>query len=196
MRRLPAVLPVGVRAVLPAVVAVALLAAGCSAGTEEPVAEPTSAGVERFEDLSTDHVDGPVAYEQTPPVGGEHNARWLACDVYDEQVPPELAVHSLEHGAVWLTHDPDLPADQVAAFADLASTDEEYVLVSPFEGLPSPVVASAWGLQLQVGSADDPALRAFVDEYAGGGQGGEPGAPCRSGGLTPGQARDLLGNTA
>ena len=169
--------------------ALVLLVPACSAGTEEPVPEPTLQGVEQFEDLSTDHVEGTVEYPQTPPVGGEHNARWLACDVYDEEVPPEAAVHSLEHGAVWVTHAPDLPAEQVAQLAELTAVDEEYVLVTPFEDLPSPVVASAWGLQLQAESADDPRLEQFVRQYAGGGQGGEPGAPCRTSGVTPEQAR-------
>ena len=166
-----------------------LLLPACSAGTDEPVAAPTTDGVEQFEDVTPGHVKGTVEYAKTPPVGGKHNDRWLACDVYDEEVPPEAAVHSLEHGAVWVTHAPDLPAEQVAQLAELTAVDEEYVLVTPFEGLPSPVVASAWGLQLQAESADDPRLEQFVRQYAGGGQGGEPGAPCRTSGVTPEQAR-------
>ncbi len=178
-----------------------LLSAGCSAGT--PAAEtpsslaspdPTTGAlpVETFDDLSTEHRRGPIEYEQVPPVGGPHNARWLACDVYDEPVPSEAAVHSMEHGGVWITHAPDLPADDVAQLAELAALDEEYVLVSPFEGLPSPVVASTWGIRLQVEDAGDPRLAEFVRSYAGGDQGGEPGAPCRSGGLTPEQLREVI----
>lgn len=169
------------------------LVAGCSAGAPDP--EPTAdrgvtiEGLERFDDLSTEHVEGTVDYEQVPPVGGEHNARWLACDVYDEPVPPETAVHSMEHGGVWLTHRPDVDADPLV---DLAAVNEEYVLVSPYEDLPSPVVATAWGVQLQVATPDDPRLREFVETYAGGDQGGEPGAPCRESGLTLEQAREAV----
>jgi hypothetical protein len=50
------------------------------------------------------------------------------------------------------------------------------------EGIPgtqqAKVVATAWGLQLRVNSATDPRLRAFVERYHGGGQGGEPGGVC------------------
>jgi hypothetical protein len=99
----------------------------------------------------------------------------------------------MEHGAVWITHAPDLPADDVALLAELVELDREYVLVSPYEGLPSPVVVSTWGHQLQVDAADDPRVRAFVEQFAGGDQGGEPGAPCRTGGVTPEQARETLG---
>lgn len=145
------------------------------------------------EELSYTHVPGPVEYDRMPPLGGDHNDRWLACDVYDEPVPPEFAVHSLQHGAVWLAHAPDLPADQVQLLADLAAEDREYVLVSPEAGLDSRVVAVAWGAALEASSADDPRLAEFVDAYAGGGQGGEAGAPCRGSGVTPSEARRLLG---
>lgn len=175
--------------------AAALLTA-CSAGTPEPVPLPSTLdGVERFQDLSNEHVTEPVEYEQVPPVGGPHlpPPGWLICAVYAEPVPNEAAVHSMEHGGVWITHAPDLPEDDVAQLAALTAVDKEYVLVSPYEGLPSPVVASAWGNQLQVDGADDPRLRMFVETFAGGDQGGEPGAPCRTGGVTPQQARDTIG---
>lgn len=166
-----------------------------------PSAAPTGApGIEGLEvlaeDPSHDHVDGPIDYERIPPLGGEHNARWLACDVYDEEVPVEFAVHSLEHGAVWLAHDPGLPEDEIKALAELAEKDEEYVLVSPQSGLDSRIVAVTWGAGLEASSADDPRLEQFVAAYAGGGQGGEKGAPCRGGGLTPREARGQLGTAA
>jgi len=55
---------------------------------------------------------------------------------------------------------------------------QTYVLVSPFPGLPSPVVATAWGTQLQLPSATDAELGAFVKAYRQGPQTREPGAPC------------------
>ena len=174
-------------------VAVAVLTA-CSSGAPEPEPLPDQLdGVEQFGDLSTEHTDEPVEYDQLPPVGGAHLPRWLACDVYDEPVPNEAAVHSMEHGAVWITYDPELPEDEVASLAALTDLDQQYVLVSPFEDLPSAVVASAWGHQLQIDGADDPRLRMFVETFAGGDQGGEPGAPCREGGLTPAEASGAVG---
>ena len=117
-------------------------------------------------------------------------------DPVTQTVPDEFAVHSLEHGAVWLTHAPDLPAEQAEALAGLAQLDQEYVLVSPYDDLAAPVVAVAWGITLEVESADDPRLVEFVEAYAGGAQGGEPGVPCRQGGVSPREARGLLGGTA
>jgi hypothetical protein len=59
------------------------------------------------------HTDGDVDYAQTPPVGGEHNPVWQNCGFYQEPVRDETAVHSLEHGAVWITYSPDIPQDEI-----------------------------------------------------------------------------------
>ena len=165
-----------------------------------PSASPTAAALPQIEGLevlaedpSHDHVEGPVEYDRVPPLGGPHNPRWLACGVYDAPVPTELAVHSTEHGAVWLAHDPELPAAEREALARLAAAAPEYVLVSPMDGLDSRIVAVTWGAGLEASSGDDPRLAEMVEAYAGGAQGGEPGAPCRTGGLTPEQARTALG---
>ena len=64
--------------------------------------------------VTHDHVAGPVTYAVTPPIGGPHNAIWMNAGVYTAPVPTERAVHNLEHGAVWITYRPDLPAAQVA----------------------------------------------------------------------------------
>ena len=147
------------------------------------------------ENLSNDHEQGRLSFAQSPPVGGPHNARWIACGVYDVVPPSELAVHSLEHGAVWLAHRPDAdPADVQAlvALAETSDTTRQYTLVTPYDGLTAPVTAIAWGVTLSVDSATDPRLAEFVDVYAGGGQGGEPGAPCADGGLTPQDGQALL----
>jgi hypothetical protein len=93
----------------------------------------------------------------------------------------------MEHGAVWITYRPTLSEDQRNVIRRLQGLKPAYVLISPYEGLPSLVVASTWGYQLQVDAVDDPRLAEFVNEYAGGDQGGEGGAPC-SGGLSPEEA--------
>jgi hypothetical protein len=193
------------RPLAPLLLAVVLLSA-CSSDpstvTEpDPSASPSGAPaieglVVATEELSHEHVEGPVEYDRVPPVGGRHNPRWLACDVYDEPVPAEFAVHSLEHGAVWFAHAPDLPDEQVDRLAELAKADEEYVLVSPQPGLEAPIVAVTWGASLEADRADDPRLEQFLEAYVGGGQGGEKGAPCRGSGLSLREARGLLEGSA
>lgn len=137
--------------------------------------------VEEFDDLVATHVDGPVEYEQNPPAGGEHDNAWQNCGYYPAPVNNENAVHSLEHGAVWVTYQPDLPIEQVQLLREKAET-QSYVVVSPYpEDLPSPVVATAWENQLQLESAEDDALDAFLRTYRQGPQTLEPGASCTGG---------------
>ena len=163
------------------VVAVALVVLpGCgdAGGSED---DPASiAGVQEFDGLERTHVEGRVDYAQDPPVGGPHNPIWQTCGVYAAPVADEHAVHSMEHGAVWITHHPDLPAEQVEAITALAE-EEALVLVSPYPGLDDPVVASAWERQLRLASGDEPALAEFVEAFAGGPQTPEPDAPCEGG---------------
>ncbi|KGN38014.1 DUF3105 domain-containing protein [Knoellia subterranea] len=141
--------------------------------------KPDLSAVKSFDYPSGNHTTDPVAYKENPPVGGEHNPVWLNCGVYDSPVPKENAVHSLEHGAVWVTYRPDLPQ---ADFDKLKSViPDSYMVLSPYEGLPSPVVASAWGKQIQLTGANDNRLEAFIKEYRQGPQTPEPGALCTNG---------------
>lgn len=137
-------------------------------------------GLRTYKNLARNHVNGDVTYKQTPPVGGEHNPVWLNCGIYDKPVKNENAVHSLEHGAVWITYRPNLPRDQVEHLRDLAR-GEQFLVLSPYPDLPSPVVASAWGLQVRMGNADDSRLEAFIREYERGPQTPEPQASCTNG---------------
>ncbi|MGH9224656.1 MAG: DUF3105 domain-containing protein [Acidimicrobiales bacterium] len=125
------------------------------------------------------HVTGTVAYPQTPPVGGDHIDAWMNCGYYSQPVITEAAVHSMEHGAVWITFRLNVPQAQKDRIKALARSNR-YVLASPWpdRSLPTPVVASAWGVQLKAQTADDPALTAFVQMYANGPQTPEKGAPC------------------
>jgi hypothetical protein len=126
------------------------------------------------------HTEGVVDYAQTPPAGGEHNPDWQNSGFYEEPVRDETAVHTLEHGAVWITYSPDLPGAQVETIRDLVE-GQNCILASPYEGLPSPVVASAWGKQLSLERADDPDLERFIGAYRQGPQTPEPGAACTGG---------------
>ena len=140
-------------------------------------------GVETFDDVTFDHVEGVVEYEQSPPVGGNHNPIWTNCGVYTEQVPNENSVHSMEHGAVWITYNPDIGQAEIDQLTELVGS-RSYVLLSPYPGLDTPIAATAWGLQMKVESAGDPRLVTFLDKYVQGEQTREPNAAC-SGGLTP-----------
>lgn len=120
--------------------------------------------------LPHQHVSGPVKYSVTPPVGGDHNPTWMNCGVYTKPVPVERAVHNLEHGAIWITYRPSLPTsevNQLTAFfksqKTVGHTGSRYIDLTPYPGLPAPIVASSWGFQLRLNSPTDPRLQRFVN---------------------------------
>ena len=106
------------------------------------------------------HTTTTVKYAENPPVGGLHNPAWQNCGIYTTPIHSEHGVHSLEHGAVWITYRPDLPADQIQRLTTIASDD--YMLLSPYPGLPAPIVASSWNHQIKLERADDPQLPQFI----------------------------------
>ncbi|MGW2640965.1 DUF3105 domain-containing protein [Streptomyces sp. NPDC001348] len=132
--------------------------------------------------LSRTHVTTPVKYPMHPPVGGNHNPVWLNCngDVYTSPVKDENAVHALEHGAVWVTYTAKAKKADVDALAAKVK-QTPYSLMSPYENQAAPLVLSAWGHQLTVKSADDPAVNKFFATYVQGAQTPEPGASCTGG---------------
>ena len=141
-------------------------------------------GLQSFDGLTSNHVQGTVTYPQTPPVGGDHASVWLNCGIYASPVPNENAVHDLEHGAVWITYRPDLSKADVSKLVAVAK-GQTYFDLSPYPGLPAPVVASAWGRQVRLSGADDPRLQSFVKQFRLGKQSPEPGASCTGGVGTP-----------
>lgn len=134
--------------------------------------------VETWEIIDRSHTEDDVTYEQNPPAGGAHAPVWLACGVYDEPVREENAVHDLEHGTVWITHDPELSEDDRATLAEQLPDNG---IMSPRDDLPSPVVVTVWGAQLRLDGADDRRLGLFLAEYGDGHTAPEYGVSCQGG---------------
>ncbi|MGX5655232.1 DUF3105 domain-containing protein [Geodermatophilus nigrescens] len=124
------------------------------------------AGIESFDYAAgQEHVTTPVEYDQSPPVGGPHDGNWADCTgtVYDVDVRHENAVHSLEHGAVWIAYNPDEVSDEDVERLSGLVDGISGRLMSPYEGLDAAVSLQSWNHQLKVDSADDPRIEQFAD---------------------------------
>ena len=152
-----------------------------SAGVVEASDEAEIAGVTVVPVDRAVHVNGSVEYSTSPPAGGNHNQAWQNCGFYDQPILNKTAVHSMEHGAVWITFRPDLPGDQVDQIRALAQQD--FVLASrwPDGDLPAPIVVSAWGAQLWLEALPDAAADEFVATHRQGPGAPEAGEPCTGG---------------
>ncbi|MFG3408389.1 DUF3105 domain-containing protein [Streptomyces sp. NPDC048142] len=149
---------------------------------EEQARTSPVTGERSWDKLTQEHVATKVDYPMNPPVGGDHHQVWMNCnaDVYTHEIPKESAVHSLEHGAVWVTYnDQASDADIEALTKKVKSTP--YSLMSPVKDQKDPLMLSAWGKQVTVKSATDDRVGQFFTKYVQGPQTPEPGAACTGG---------------
>lgn len=163
--------------------------------TEEPAAMPQQsgfpdkpaipndsgiAGVQTLPDKSEyhNHVNSlPEPGGEIPPPFGAHYSAWQNCGIYDQPIELGNALHSLEHGAVWLTYSTELSESQIVELQNLAR-EHDYVLMSPYPPQTKPVVLTGWGVQLVIDSLPDDRIPEFIAYYENGPQNPEPGAPC------------------
>lgn len=155
--------------------------------------ESKANSIEGIENTRTKYTSGshtwdPVKYDESPAVGGTHSYVWQNCsgNIYDQPIPNEHAVHSLEHGAVWITYNADLPADQVEKLVAKVR-GKDFMMISPVKGLTPKVSNQAWGFQLKVDSVDDPRIDEFITALRKNAT-MEPEAGCSGGNTATGDA--------
>lgn len=142
------------------------------------------------------HVTEPVSYEYAPAIGGNHAPNWLDCTstVYEQPVPQESAVHSLEHGAVWITYQPDSDEQTIETLRSKVE-GSGFTFMSPYPDQSAPIILSSWGTQLELTDATDERIDHFLVKYRVGDKTPEPGATCSApsgpagagSGLAPGE---------
>ena len=110
--------------------------------------------------LTAEHVSGVLEYEVMPPVGGNHNDYWQNCNgmVYDAPIAKEHAVHSLEHGAVWVTLPPRSP-ERPGAVPGPEGGGDRLPVHEPVRGPGQSYLSAGLGLPAQGGRRLRPADR-------------------------------------
>jgi len=113
-----------------------------------------------------DHVESgqAVAYATATPTSGTHAASSPRCGVYDQQMPAEFAVHSLEHGAVVIWYQPSLATEEISGLEAVVNRFDDRVILSPNAELSQPVVATGWN-RLKAYDGADPELDQFIETY-------------------------------
>ncbi len=155
----------------------------CSSGESEPVEVSTEEMLEEVEYLvitSREHTDENVDYPTLPPAGGNHLGIWHTCGIYKVELLDEAAVHSLEHGAVWVTYKPEIAKEEIIKLTTMLSSRSK-ILLSPHPEQISPIVATAWGRRLEIESSNDLRLEKFVDFFVDGEAAPEAGITCDRG---------------
>ena len=138
-------------------------AGGKKPDAAQPLPEDPPKGIEVYPATTNHTVKGSIGYDRKPPSNGNHDPLWQNCGFYEKPIKDRHAVHSLDHGVVWVTYRPDLPEQQIKSLRPYGK--ENYIILSPYPGQDAPVIATSWRVQLELKGADDPRLRRFVNEF-------------------------------
>ena len=129
----------------------------------QPLPDEPPKGIEVYPATTNHTVKRPIVYERHPPTNGDHDPLWQNCGFYEEPIEDRHAVHSMDHGVVWITYSPDLSEQQIKSLRPYGK--EHYVVVSPYPGQNTLVTATSWRVQLELKGVDDPRLRRFVNQF-------------------------------
>jgi hypothetical protein len=140
-----------------------LPAGGKKPDAARPLPQNPPNGIKVYPATTNRTVKGPIQYDRKPPTNGDHDPLWQNCGFYEKPIEDRHAVHSMDHGVVWITYRPDLPEKQIESLRPYGK--ENYVIVSPYPGQDAPVIGTSWRVQLKLNGADDPRLRRFVDGF-------------------------------
>ncbi len=132
--------------------------------------------------LSQDHKTTDLGYNLSKaiPMGGAHHPAWATCKAYTTPVAAEYAIHSMEHGAIWIAYDSSLKGSEVKALTAYAKNDP-FILLTPVKKAPNLITITAWGFKLKLKKATDPRIKDFIDTYKNSKSTPELGAPCQDG---------------
>lgn len=163
--------------------------AGAGAGpvveTLHPSAQPLAGETECVVTITTQipiagqaHVEPctEVAYATNPPSSGDHWGVWASFLEYDDEIPREMYVHSMEHGAVVFLHDCAGCAEVVPAFNEVIDgfgADplcaiqgiQNRTIIAPDSAIDTPIAVAAWGATYTATCIDPPSLAAFLEAH-------------------------------
>ena len=137
---------------------------GIYVGAATPATADTPASYVDYKAAIHITADQRVAYNRYPPVGGPHDGTWANCNgiVYGTAVRTENMVHTLEHGAVWITYNPDTITPEDLATLTALVDGQPFTTLSPYPGLDSTISLQAWAHQLKVDTASDERVKQFI----------------------------------
>lgn len=116
---------------------------------------------------TVEHVDSEaqlIIPEGEPPTGGPHFDQPLRAGVYDSPIPDGNAIHSLEHGMVWISYSPDLVSDaDIEALRGIADDHGGDTILSPRPLNTLPIAVVSWGRILRLDAVDSGAIEDFIE---------------------------------
>ncbi len=135
---------------------------------EYDASHPAFKDIQREQSLGREHIEGPVDYGTEFPTSGPHDPSPIRPGFYNDPLPSERLVHSLEHGNIVIYYDKpsDAAMDLIRSWTDKYPGALDGVIAVPHENLGERIVLTAWQHRLDLPKID---VRAsfFVDAFRG-----------------------------
>ncbi len=103
-------------------------------------------------------------YSSNPPTSGWHWGDGVAGPgIKDKEVPDELVLHSMEHGAVVVWYKADLPTDQIEKIKNAFNSASGKKIMLPRVNIDVPVALTSWGRLFKLQTIDEVKIKEFID---------------------------------
>ena len=117
-----------------------------------------------FPILGRDHI--PVGtfhpeYNSNPPTSGWHYAGPADWGFYDEELPDEQLVHSLEHGGIWISYK-DIDEETKGKLKELGGRYPKSVITTPRAKNDAKIVLASWGRLQKFDQYDEEAIKSYI----------------------------------
>ena len=120
---------------------------------------------EEIPELGASHVsqgERVTTYNSNPPTSGPHWGSPAECKIYNEEVPDESVLHSLEHGAVWVTYKNKDDVNLADSLSSLVEQNPGKIILSPRAANDSEIALASWGRLLTLEEFDESQITEFI----------------------------------
>lgn len=102
-----------------------------------------------------------------PPTSGDHSSA-LPWQEYTTEIRDDNVIHNMEHGGIYISYSPDLPAEQVAQLRALffkpysmAGFSPTKAIMAPRANNDAPIIVSSWKRSEKLQSFDEEKLTQY-----------------------------------
>lgn len=122
--------------------------------------------VQEFSIEGREHISRatPVTYNTNPPTSGNHFAEAESWGVYGKEIEDKAAVHSLEHGGIWISYK-DVDEETVKVLNELGRENPHSVVVSPRATNDTPIAVVSWGRMMKLDKLNKALIQKYIETY-------------------------------